>query len=510
MPIDHCRIISLSMVKNEQDIIEPFMRHNSRFVDFMIILDNASVDLTRRIAVDCARELKTIIIADSEEFAYNQAERMTRLLHYCQSAFFADFVMLLDADEFISARDRDAFERSLRTIPRDGVGSIPWRTFVITPNETGRQAEDPPRSLHYRRAMELPQYGKAVLRLDGDYRPDLHIRQGNHAVQTASGAPVPLTWLKDIQLMHFPVRSREQLVCKSVVGWMACLARNPGARRDILAVQWREAFDRVAATGASGLSDSDLCEISLHYAQSRSATDWQKDVVEEKPPFDYARRRSTGKFADPIALIARSWERSLSPPAPLLKLNRPSMANVAAEVAKTPFSAAWHWDNFFLDIAPFRYIAEKYATSTVLDIGCGLGATLQLFKHLGAKAVFGIDGLPNEATLLESSEYARRDLSQPLNLGRVFDCALCLEVAPTFAPAIRGGPDRRQLPRTRAERSYFQPLRQGSRGMATSTVGRCHTGSSCGPSAVGVPISQTASACDVCPRSPGSVAILSC
>lgn len=106
------------------------------------------------------------------------------------------------------------------------------------------------------------------------------------------------------------------------------------------------------------------------------------------------------------------------------------MEKVGAEAAKTPFSAAWRWDNFFLDIAPFRYIAEKYAPSTVLDIGCGLGATLQLFKHFGAKAVFGIDALHDEATLLERSEYARRDLSQPLNLGRVFDCSLCLEVAP--------------------------------------------------------------------------------
>jgi hypothetical protein len=430
MPIDHCRIISLSMVKYEQDIVEPFIRHNSRYVDFMIILDNASVDLTDRIAIDCARELKTIVIADSEEFAYNQAERMTRLLHYCQSAFFADFVLLLDADEFIAAPDRQAFERSLRTIPRDGVGSIPWRTFVITPDEMGRQTADPPRSLNYRRAMELPQYGKAVLRLDRAYRPDLHINQGNHAIGAASGALMPLTWLKDVQLLHFPVRSREQLVCKSVVGWMAYLARNPDARREIFGTQWRDAFDRVATTGASGLSDNDLCEMSLHYVQTRPASDWQKDVVEEKPPSDYVRRRSSGKFADPIALIARSWERSLSPPASLLKFNRPSMENLGAEGEKTPFSAAWHWDNFFLDIAPFRYIAEKYAPSTVLDIGCGVGANLQLFKHLGAKTVFGIDGLRDEASLLESSEYASRDLSQPLNLDRVFDCALCLEVAP--------------------------------------------------------------------------------
>ncbi len=430
MRVDRCRIISLSMVKNEQDIIEPFIRHNSRYVDFMIIIDNASVDLTRPTAVKCARELKTIVIADSEEFAYKQGERMTRLLHYCQSAFFADFVLLLDADEFISAPDRQTFEGSLGTIPRDGVGSIPWQTFVITPNQIGPQEEDPPRSLRYRRAVELPQAGKAVLRLDGAYRPDLHIRQGNHQVCAASGAPLPLTWLKDIRLMHFPVRSREQLVCKSVVGWMAYLARNPGARRENFGAQWRDAFDRVAASGASGISDVDLCEMSMRYDQTRPATDWRKDVVEEKAPFDYARRHSTGKFADPVVLIARSWERSLSPPAPVFGFSRPSMENSGADAAKTPFSAAWHWNNFFLDIAPFRYIAEKYPPSTVLDVGCGVGAYLQLFKQLGAKAVFGIDGLHGGATLLQSGEYAMRDLSQPLKLGRVFDCVMCLEVAP--------------------------------------------------------------------------------
>jgi hypothetical protein len=97
------RIISLSMVKNEQDIIEPFIRHNARFVDGMVILDNASVDATRRIAMLCARELGTIIVTDNDEFAYAQGERMTRMLHVCESAFFADFILLLDADEFIGA-----------------------------------------------------------------------------------------------------------------------------------------------------------------------------------------------------------------------------------------------------------------------------------------------------------------------------------------------------------------------------------------------------------------------
>jgi hypothetical protein len=122
------RVVSLSMVKNEQDIIEPFIRHNVRFLDCMIILDNASVDETRRIALDCAREFGNVVIADSEEFSYTQAERMTRLLHYCQSVFFADFVLLLDADEFLGIGDRTAMMTILETIPPNGIGRLPRRT----------------------------------------------------------------------------------------------------------------------------------------------------------------------------------------------------------------------------------------------------------------------------------------------------------------------------------------------------------------------------------------------
>ncbi len=422
------RIISLSMVKNEEDVIEPFIRHNARYVDFMVIVDNASVDNTRRITLDCARELNTIIVTDGDGFAYTQSERMTRMLHYCQSAFFADFVLFLDADEFISAPDRQTFEQSLNAIPSGGAGLMPWRTFVLTPAEIERASKDPPRSLRHRRSNETPLYRKAVLRLDGACRPDLHVEQGNHGIREASGKPVPTALLDDFHLMHFPVRSRDQFICKSVVGWMAYLARDPGARRERFGWQWRDGFDRVTA-GRSALSDTDLCEISFRYAQCHTEIDWQKDVVEDNPPTDFTRLYSTGEYPDPVALIARSWEASLVPPDPLAELTRPSFNNQDLSVAETAFDAAWHWDNFFMDVAPFRYIAEKYRPSSVLDVACGVGAYLTLFKRLGADIIFGVDGMPANATALAENEYAAHDLSQPLSVTRAFDCVICVEVA---------------------------------------------------------------------------------
>jgi hypothetical protein len=309
------RIISLSMVKNEQDIIEPFIRHNARYLDYMVILDNASVDETRRIAFDCARELKKVIIGDSDEFAYNQPERMTGLLRHSQSFFLADFVLLLDADEFISAKDRKALERALSAVPPGGAGLMPWRTFVHVPGENGRSQEDPPRFIRYRRAVETPLFHKVVLRLDRTYRSELEIEAGNHAIRTMSGEPVPVVPLDDLPLLHFPLRSRGQVIAKAVVGWMAHTARNPNARQEGLGYQWRDTFDRIAA-GSALLTEADFCQMSMRYAQERAEIEWSKDVVAEDPPSDYVRRYSTGSFAEPIALIARSWERSLASSSP--------------------------------------------------------------------------------------------------------------------------------------------------------------------------------------------------
>ena len=428
---DGRNVLGLSMVKNEQDIIEPFIRHHARLLDALVILDNASLDETRRIAMDCARELGNVVVADSDESGYAQAERMTRLLHGCQSAFFADFVLFLDADEFLSTPDRPALLRNLDAIPPGGVGHLPWRTFVLKPGEDAAATPDPPRSFRWRRSTEMPVFRKAALRLDGAYRPDLRVEQGNHDVLADAGERLPSVELDGLPLLHFPVRSSPQIVAKGVVGWMAYLTMNPRAREVGQGFQWRDAFDRVADGGAAAV-EGRLGELSLRYAQGRDAIDWDADVVRDQAPSDYDRRYSSGAFADPVAVIARSWERSLVPAAPVLRFERPPEAAMAsAGATETSFDAAWHWDHLFVDVPPFRFLAEKHRPASVLDVGCGVGAYLALFKRFGAAAVFGLDGVPPEATasVLEPGEYAVRDLAEPLHLDRVFDLVLCVEAA---------------------------------------------------------------------------------
>ena len=323
------RIISLSMVKNEQDIIEPFVRHNLAFLDAMIVMDNGSDDETRRILAELMRELPGLVVADDPAFGYNQAERMARMLALTQSAYRAAYVLFLDADEFIDAPGRAEFEVALTEIPAGGFGLVPWRTFVLPPTGTAAARRDVPRTMAWRRSAERPQFHKAILRLDGAYQPDLRPLQGNHDIGTSSGRELARVGLTGISLAHFPLRHREQLIAKVTIGWLAYLAIRPNAREGDVNYQWRELFDRFCAGDPIG--DAELSRFSRDYAQQEdAATQPPNEILPAAPPSRYQRRYSTGAFADPLRLVVRAWERTLAAPRPIVSLTRPDTTAAAA------------------------------------------------------------------------------------------------------------------------------------------------------------------------------------
>lgn len=69
--------------------------------------------------------------------------------------------------------------------------------------------------------------------------------------------------------------------------------------------------------------------------------------------------------------------------------------------------------------------------ASVVDVGCGLGTWLKVFKGQGVKRVLGIESTSTVAEYLTATdiEIVNHDLTQPLSLEDRFDLALCLEVA---------------------------------------------------------------------------------
>lgn len=70
------------------------------------------------------------------------------------------------------------------------------------------------------------------------------------------------------------------------------------------------------------------------------------------------------------------------------------------------------------------------APRSVLDVGCGIGAWLSVWKGAGAE-VTGVDGnyVDQEQLMIQPSEFHAKDLAAPFDLGRRFDLVESVEVA---------------------------------------------------------------------------------
>jgi len=67
---------------------------------------------------------------------------------------------------------------------------------------------------------------------------------------------------------------------------------------------------------------------------------------------------------------------------------------------------------------------------SVVDVGCGVGAWAAKFLAAGVPDVWGVDGdyVDRCELRIPADRFIARDLSKPLQVGRTFDLAVCLEV----------------------------------------------------------------------------------
>lgn len=76
-------------------------------------------------------------------------------------------------------------------------------------------------------------------------------------------------------------------------------------------------------------------------------------------------------------------------------------------------------------------IMEMLHPNSILDVGCGRGAWLSVWKEAGVERVKGVDGmyLSGKRLMIDESEIIFADLSNPFELGEKFDLVVSLEVA---------------------------------------------------------------------------------
>lgn len=419
------------MVKNEADVIEAFVRHNLSFMDALAVVDNDSVDDTREIVVRLQREGLPIVLLDDPVVGHFQAEIVTAVYRRVVPIFKPRFVFLLDADEFIVAVSRDALYSQLRAMRPGTQAQYCWRTYIPAPEGPEGDASDPLRSITHRRLVEHPWY-KPILVTKPKIDMKLKIRQGNHDVRYA-GRPLRKVKLQDVTIAHFPVRSLDQFTSKILVGWIANLERNR-YRLDVAhAIHWKVVYDRIIR---SSLTSEDLTAEALKYADfSGTQLQWPQDVVRD--PVVPAYTKLTAQSAvtcTPLQKVVRSIDRVFNPAA--------DSSGLASDTeflrnSHRKAGAPWHFrrawakrgtakTKLYVDLPPFRYVAQRYRPASVLDIRCDSGAYLKYFASHGAERIRGVDNLGGKATYLEVNERVQAELGATLDLGETFDLVMSI------------------------------------------------------------------------------------
>ena len=81
-------------------------------------------------------------------------------------------------------------------------------------------------------------------------------------------------------------------------------------------------------------------------------------------------------------------------------------------------------------------VTELVQPGSVVDVGCGVGTWLDVFRAAGVEDILGIEGawLEPEELRIPRDRFETHDLSRPVGIARTFDLALSLEVAEHLPP----------------------------------------------------------------------------
>ena len=76
-------------------------------------------------------------------------------------------------------------------------------------------------------------------------------------------------------------------------------------------------------------------------------------------------------------------------------------------------------------------LIQLFQPKSIVDIGCGIGTWLSVFKEHGIDDFLGVDGdyVDRKMLLVPEGQFLSFDLKKPLNIHRKFDLVLSLEVA---------------------------------------------------------------------------------
>ena len=130
------RLVAATRILNEQDIVEAFVRHTAAFVDHHVLLDNGSIDGTLDILGKLRGEGLQVSLYGTASLSFNEVESGTFLFRTAVTAHGADWVLMLDTDEFIDGRHIGASLRDYLAWVSSSLEAQSWSAIALAPRLT--------------------------------------------------------------------------------------------------------------------------------------------------------------------------------------------------------------------------------------------------------------------------------------------------------------------------------------------------------------------------------------
>jgi len=308
----------IAMVRNEADVVEVFVRHNLTVLDRLTIVDHGSSDGTPSILAALLEEgLPLEVIAEASE-AFSQSDVVTREVRRILSATPADFVFLLDADEFLKVPSRARLEAALDSIPAGMYAIQAWHTYVpdfsrpLDPFEVIASARKVmPAGIGHKAIVTRAFLESAMYVADGNH----HLRRGRGNLGDFDVEPFRLR-PEESRLAHVPVRSAAQFSAKVLVRWLARLIAPE--RHQLLGRQWLKAYDDLFGDevvtpdmlARATLPPEKLTQLALTYGLTKAErVAGSFRLVEEPFLADVRIAHPDLAKADPLALVPQIARR---------------------------------------------------------------------------------------------------------------------------------------------------------------------------------------------------------
>ena len=306
------KFIGFTMVKNEEDILEQFVRHNLRVLDRLYIFDHGSTDSTMDILRALASEGLAVVsvnAASSTFVGYAQAEIMSSILQLCIRDNGAGCYFPMDADEFIHFRSDLSLLKAEIAGNAAQAFNIAYMNMPYPGAHDAALHADVPKSFNLlgKWDAQAGQNMKVAVRVDdASLAAHYQVIQGNHQAVFDGHVLAKSKEFDALRYIHVPVRSSEHAFRKFVTGWLSNVQKygkdTPHARH------WKLAFDLICKEQDYARIDCTHLIEGLYHGPAVVGDEFEQ--VDARPLFHYelhyAHMRQPG-----LGVIFRSMEADL-------------------------------------------------------------------------------------------------------------------------------------------------------------------------------------------------------